>query len=298
MQSLRDIRRNITSVKATRQIMYTMKMVASARMKRAQNAIVASRPFAAKMENMVGSLHSELAKRDDLFCQSWVYDFCTTHKKSGTIGLVVITGDKGLCGAFNTALLRRCVAFISAHADKKIKIFAVGRKARDFMARLKTENLELTYELTGIFPKASYAHAELLGDKLIEQHKLHNFESVTIIGNEFKSMLAQEPRETEIIPLMHVQPQAKALSDDFLYEPGKAALMEALVPRYIKAQVYRRLLESQAAELAARMNAMESATKNASELIDTLTLKLNRSRQSIITNEITEIVGGAEALNS
>ncbi|MDD4004804.1 MAG: ATP synthase F1 subunit gamma [Elusimicrobiaceae bacterium] len=300
MESLRDIRGNIKSISATRQIMVTMKMIASARVKKAQRAIESSRPFAVKMRDMMDTLHAELAERDDTLAASPVRWFCEHRPVTGkeTVGLILITADKGLCGAFNTNLLRMTADWLRANRGKRIRAFAVGKKGRDFLRRLRGLDLELVHESIGIFPKVSFANAELLGEALDCDYEKNSISGVTAIYTDFKTMLSQVARREELLPVSAGQEEPAGRRDDFLFEPGKQAVFESLVPRYVKAQLYRMMLESQAAELAARMNAMESAGQNAGGIIDALTLKLNRTRQASITTELTEIVSGAEALKS
>lgn len=297
MASLRDIRKHISSVKSIKQITYAMKMVAAARIKKAQNAILASRPFAAEMDRLIADLYCELGEDDlagtaarELFCQ---------RPAGGPLCLVLVTADKGLCGSFNTNLLKAAAAWLREHRGRPVKVLVVGRKGRDFLRRLKGLDLELAHEMVGIFPKVSYAHAQLLADTAVKVYTSGPVESVTLIYNEFKSMMSQEIVTRQLLPLKgHILSCGgkNKPSADFAFEPGKRELLGALVPRHVVAQLYRVLLESQAAELAARMSAMEAASKNASELIDGLTLKMNKTRQAMITTELNEIVSGAEAL--
>jgi len=302
MESLRDIRGNIKSIAATRQIMVTMKMIASARVKKAQRAIETARPFAVKMRDMMESLRAEFAEHDTSFENSSLRWFCERRPADGgkeTVGLILITADKGLCGAFNTNLLRLAAEWLRENRDKRIRAFAVGKKGRDFLRRLRGLDIELVHESVGIFPKVSFANAELLGAALAEEYEKQGIAEVTAIYTDFKSMMAQVARREEFLPVAcEAKPSGKAYRDDFIFEPGKQAVIESLIPRYVKAQLYRMMLESQAAELAARLNAMESAGQNAAGIIDALTLKLNRTRQASITTELTEIVSGAEALKS
>ncbi|NLO90817.1 MAG: ATP synthase F1 subunit gamma [Elusimicrobia bacterium] len=300
MASLREIKRKIKSVKATRQIMYTMKMVASARIKKAQNAILSSRPFALKLEELVSELQGELRGalvQDDARLREF---FSSDGKPDAALCLVLVSSDKGMCGPFNSNIIRQAVPWLRAHKGRKIYAFAVGRKARDFLRSLRGLDMVLVKDLTGIFPNAGFAHAEMLGAALLETYASKNVGGVTVIYNEFKSLLTQKPAAMELLPLIRkeARPQAGRKLRDYSFEPGKAEFLKLLVPRYIKAQLYRVLLESQAAELAARMNAMESASNNADDIISGLTLRLNRTRQSAITTELTEIVAGAEALKS
>lgn len=297
MPSLRDIRKHIGSVKSIKQLTYAMKMVAAARIKRAQNSILASRPFATEMEHMIADLYSEMETED--FNASPAHGLFESRKRANTAGLVLITSDKGLAGSFNTNLLKSALTWIRANRGGRIRVICVGRKGRDFMKRLKGVDLEVASEMVGIFPKVSYVHANLLAEHIARLYADPGVGSVTLIYNEFKSLVAQRVVSVDLLPLrkhiLEMSGQAGGFKD-FDFEPDKIKLLEALLPRYIGAQLYRVLLESQAAELAARMNAMESASKNASELIEGLTLKLNKMRQSMITTELNEIVGGAEAL--
>ncbi len=298
MASLRDIRKRIKSVKSIKQITYAMKMVSAARIKRAQGAILASRPFAVHMEGLIADLCAEMEGGD--FKKSPAYKLFAERPQAAAAGLVLIAGDKGLCGSFNSNLLKAAAAWLTENRGRKLYVICVGRKSRDFIKRLKGLNLEISYEMVGVFPKVGYVHADILAGNVLKVFAGKDVLSVTLIYNEFKSMLTQRIVREALLPLKHhilkVSGAAGRKMSDFSFEPEKKSLLEALLPRYIGAQLYRVLLESQAAELAARMNAMEAASKNASELIDGLTLKLNKMRQAMITTELNEIVSGAEAL--
>lgn len=300
MESLRDIRQNIKAIKSTQQIMQTMKMISSARIRRAQEAMEAARPFAKKMLEMVDDLKQDiLALPQPDEGESWAGRFFIN--KTGDpnkIGLLVITGDKGLAGSFNAVILRSVLHFLKENKGKDIFLFAIGKKGRDFLTRLKMPNLHLVYESVGIFPKVSYAHAELLGEALLKTYFEQKLGRVTLIYNDFKSLASQNLVETNFLPFdFEAIPNEKEESD-FLFEPGMLEIFKLLVPRLVKANMYRFLLESQAANLAATMNAMDAASKNAGELVTALGVKLNKVRQAGITNEILDIVNGAEALNN
>ena len=299
MASLREIRRKIKSVKSTQQITKAMKMVAAARMRRAQNSILASRPFAARLEEAVTQLASlEVAADLAAGREVRIHPFFDKRPGDGEC-LVLVTADKGLCGAFNANLLRAAIAWLRARQGKPVHVAVVGRKGRDLLKRLRDVRAEVIAELLGVFPKASFAHAELLGKPVLEGYLAGSFSSVTVIYNEFKSVVAQRVVEKQLLPIPtpeNVGDAAAANPFGFRFEPRRELLLEVLLPRYLKAQLYRILLESQAAELAARMNAMDAASKNAGELIESLTLGMNRTRQAIITREIAELVSGAEAL--
>lgn len=301
MESLRDIRQNIKAIKSTQQIMQTMKMISNARIRRAQDAMTAARPFAKKMYQMVDDLKQDILAmpQPDDAAESWAGRFFIN--KTGNpkeVGLLVITGDKGLAGSFNAVILRSALHFLKANQDKEVFVFAVGKKGRDFLARLKMPNLHLVYESVGIFPKVSYAHAELLGEAVLKTYFEQNLGSVTLIYNDFKSLASQNLVEQKFLPFHFEATENKKDESDFLFEPGMLEIFKLLVPRLVKANMYRMLLESQAANLAATMNAMDAASKNAGELVAALGVKLNKVRQASITNEILDIVNGAEALNS
>lgn len=298
MASLRDIRKHIKSVKSIKQITYAMKMVAAARIRRAQNSILSSRPFAVKMEEMIADIQGDMESEDLKTSPARV--LCDERPQARSAGLVLVAADKGLCGSFNSNLLKAAAAWLRENREKKIYVVCVGRKSRDFIRRLKGLDLEITYEMVGIFPKAGYVHADLLAGNILRLFERPDVAAVTLIYNEFKSMLAQRIVKSDLLPLKrHILADGGAAGRrlrDFGFEPDKRRLLETLLPRHISAQLYRVLLESQAAELAARMNAMGAASKNASELIDALTLRLNKMRQTMITTELNEIVSGAEAL--
>ena len=301
MESLRDIRQNIRAIKSTQQIMQTMKMISNARIRKAQDLMTAARPFANKMLEMVDDLKQDvlaLPQPED-GSESWASRFFVNKTgDQNKVGLLVITGDKGMTGSFNAVVLRAALQFIKEQQGKQIFVFAIGKKGRDFFARLKMPNLKVVYESVGIFPKVSYAHAELLGEAVLKAYYQENLGSVQLIYNNFKSLASQSLVEQAMLPFGLNDSSVKKEAGDFIFEPGLQEIFGMLVPRLVKANMYRILLESQAANLAATMNAMDAASKNAGELINALGLKLNKVRQAGITNEILDIVNGAEALNS
>lgn len=299
MASLRDIRKHIQSVKSIKQITYAMKMVAAARIKKAQNSMLSARPFAIKMNEAIGMLMGEMKEED--FHGSKVYDLFENGNPSENIGLVLVTSDKGLCGSFNANLIKKALSFVKLNKEKNISLIAVGKKGRDFLRRVKMPNVEFYYEMFGVFPKINYTHAELLSEQVVRMYRERRLSKVYFIFNEFKSMIAQNLVEGVFLPLKNsFEAGSMSCEDefDFYFEPSKKKLLEGLIERNIKSQIYRMLLESQAAELSARMNAMENASKNAGELIDGLTLKMNKTRQAMITTELNEIVSGAGALEA
>lgn len=300
MESLRDIRQNIKAIRSTQQIMQTMKMISSARIRKAQQAMENARPFAKKMLETVSDLKEEILAlpQPQDGQESWASRlFVNQTGNPDKIGLVVITGDKGLAGSFNAVILRAVVAFLKEHQHQEVFVFAIGKKGRDFISRFKHKSIRMVYESVGIFPKVTYAHAELLGEAVLKAYFEQNLRSVTLIYNDFKSMGSQRLAQYTLLPFALRSEAKKEDETEFLFEPGVKEIFRILVPRLIKANMYRFLLESQAANLAATMNAMDAASKNAGELAEALGVKLNKVRQAGITNEILDIVNGAEALN-
>lgn len=300
MESLRDIRQNIKAIRSTQQIMQTMKMISSARIRKAQESMDNARPFAKKMLEMVADLKQEvLALPQEVDGkESWASRlFVNQTGNPNKIGLIVITGDKGLCGSFNAVILRAAIAFLKENQDKEISVFCVGKKGKDFINRIRHKNINIVYDSVGIFPKVQYVHAELLGEAVMKEFFGKNLSSVTLLYNDFKSMGSQRLAQYKILPFTLDEEMKEKDDHEFLFEPDIKEIFKILVPRLIKANMFRVLLESQAANLAATMNAMDAASKNAGELADALGVKLNKVRQAGITDEILDIVNGAEALN-
>ena len=294
MPNLLDIRRRIKSVKNTQQITKAMKMVSAAKLKRAQDRVVTARPFANKMMEVLG----ELAKRTDEDFHHPLLD----RRGDQRYLLVLITADKGLCGAFNTNLTKAAQAFINDNPDKTIELLPIGRKGRDFF---RHRHATLIGEFLGLTGKGRVEFSEALE---VARHiiKLYTddteIDKVFLIYNEFKSVLSQRVVLEQLLPVARAEaaePDAKAppvTLVDYIYEQPPAEMFGRLLPRLVETQIFRALLESVASEHGARMTAMDSASKNASELIDSLTLNMNRVRQAAITNEIIEVVSGAAAL--
>ncbi len=293
MPNLLDIRRRIKSVKNTQQITKAMKMVSAAKLKRAQDRVVTARPFANKMMEVLG----ELAKRTDENFHHPLLD----RRGDQRYLLVLVTADKGLCGAFNTNLTKAAQAFIKDHPDKTIELLPIGRKGRDFF---RNRHATLVGEFLGVTGKGRVEFSEALE---VARHiiKLYTddtgIDKVFLIYNEFKSVLSQRVVLEQLLPVARTaeaEPDVKqpVTLVDYIYEQPPEEMFARLLPRLIETQIFRALLESVASEHGARMTAMDSASKNASELIDSLTLNMNRIRQAAITNEIIEVVSGAAAL--
>lgn len=299
MESLRDIRQEVKAIKSTKQIMLTMKMISSARIKKAQQMMEQGRPFAQKMAEMIDNMRKDIQDPQSSIRESSAYRFFDNSAADKTaVGLLLITADKGLCGAFNAVALRETLKWVRENEDKDKYVFVVGKKGRDFLRRLKAPRLTVIGELVGIFPRAGYVHAAMIRDTFVNIAKEKNLSTVDVIYNNFKSMASQTLVNKRFLPFDFEEIPGEQDLSDFVFEPSMLEIFLTLLPRYLSAAVYRFLLESQAAELAARMNAMESASKNASEIVDALSVKLNKVRQAAITNEINEIVSGANALNN
>lgn len=299
MESLRDIKQQIKAINSTKQMMLTMKMVSSARIRSAQQTMLNGRPFAQKMASLIDNLRKDIQDEENPFRQNKYYRyFDNSLGDKNKVGLILITGDKGLCGAFNAVTLREALKWIRENKDKEKYIFIIGKKGADFVRRIKMPNLHIVCELINIFPHISYVHASLIKEKLEECTVKENLSKVDLIYNNFKSVASQELVNKTFLPFDFDEIEGEENLQNFIFEPGIMQVLETLLPRYIGANIYRFLLESQAAELAARMNAMESAANNAQEIADNLSVKLNKVRQEGITNEINEIVSGANALNN
>jgi F-type H+-transporting ATPase subunit gamma len=295
MPNLLEIRRRLKSVKNTQQITKAMKMVSAARLRRAQDRVVTARPFANKMTEVLG----ELAKRTDEDFHHPLLDLRGDERYL----LVLITADKGLCGAFNTNLTKAAQAFMRENSDKKIEIMAIGRKGRDFF---RNRRATIAGEFIGLTAKARLEFSDALevAQSIIKTYtEDEGIDKVFIIYNEFRSVLSQRVVLSQLLPVSRAkQEESEGKSQqpltliDYIYEQPPEELFSTLLPRLIETQIFRALLESVASEHGARMTAMDSASKNASELIDSLTLNMNRIRQAAITNEIIEVVSGAAAL--
>ncbi len=299
MATLRDIRRHITSVKNTQQITRAMKLVAAAKLRRAQDRILEARPYSHKM----GEVISHLALRTPRDLHPLLRDPRSEEpeeaRDTASTGkmLVVISGDRGLCGAFNSNIIRRSLEFLrSQEKDPEISLtlIVVGRKVRDFYRR--RGQYSVFAEHVNFFDKLAYAHAAQIAQELTRAYLAGEADEVDLLYNEFKSVSTQRVVVEQLLPIRPAEPPEGRSPIDFLYEPSPAAVLERLLPKHVEVQVYRALMESLAAEYGARMTAMENASKNAAEMIDLLTLQFNKARQERITKELLEIVGGAEAL--
>ena len=289
MPSLLDMRRRIKSVKNTQQITKAMKMVAAAKLKRAQDRVTAARPYAQKMTTVLESLSAKVSS-----------DF--SHPLLDARGderylVVLVTADKGLCGGFNANIIKTTQAFMKENSDKAIEIVPVGRKGRDFFKRRNVGMPEEYIGLTGQ-GRIEYSQAQEIAQDVIKTFvEDEKIDKVFLVYSEFKSVMTQKPVVTQLLPIPKVEETAEnSTQAEYIYEQPAAEIFGKLLPKQVETQIYRATLESIASEQGARMTAMDSASKNAGELIGTLTLNMNRIRQAAITKEIIEVVSGAAAL--
>jgi F-type H+-transporting ATPase subunit gamma len=286
MPSLIDLRRRIRSVKNTQQITKALKVVSAAKLRRAQERVLAARPYAQIIRRMLANV--ALAAQEQSEGEAVELLVVRPEKR---IQLLVVTADRGLAGGFNSNVIRSAQKFIREHADAEVQLELIGRKGRDFF---KKRHRGISGEYTTLFQKAArYEDALEIARKVIDRYKKAEIDAVYLALNNFKSLMASRIVLTRILP---VQLPEKQEQIDYIYEEPPNELLEALLPRYIEAQIFRALLESSAAEHAARMTAMEAASTNAADVIEALTLKMNRVRQASITREIIEIVSGSSAL--
>ncbi len=287
MPSLIDIRRRIRSVKNTQQITKAMKMVSAAKLRRAQDRVIASRPYGALLRRVLANV-AAAAAGDERTTENPLL----AARPEERILLVLVTGDKGLAGAFNSNLIKGAQRFLADHSGKAVRLELIGRKGRDFFRK---RGAQIAGEHVGLAAKVTYAETAAIARQAMDLYRAREIDAIYLIYNEFKSMMAQKLVERRVLPVEMPARAAGETPVDYLYEQPPADLLEALLPRYVEMEFYRALLESAAAEHAARMTAMEAATSNASEMIDKLTLHMNRVRQATITKEIIEVVSGAAA---
>jgi F-type H+-transporting ATPase subunit gamma len=288
MPSLIDIRRRIRAVKSTQQITKAMKMIAASRLRRAQDRIIGARPFAQRMLRVLNSLVARVEQETHPLLR-------IPPEGEGRPLLIVITADRGLCGSFNSNVIKAAGQFIAQEggADRQIALGLIGRKGRDFFRR---RGFEVRVEHVNIFQRLTFRDAQEIADAAIEEFTSGNASSVYLIYNEFKSVISQRVVVERLLPIPRLEPGEQAgPTVEYLYEPKPEEIFRDLLPRHVQVQVYRALLESAAAEHAARMTAMDAATRNSAEMIDNLTLYMNKVRQAAITREIIEVVSGAAA---
>jgi F-type H+-transporting ATPase subunit gamma len=286
MPSLIDLRRRIRAVKSTQQITKAMKMIAASRLRRAQERVISARPFAQRMLKVLNSLVSRVDQDTHPLLR-------TTAPPGSRPLLIVITADRGLCGSFNSNIIKAAGQFILKEGQQhEIALGLIGRKGRDFFRR---RGFEVRYEAAGIFQRLSFADAAKLADAAIEEFTSGRASSVYLVYNEFKSVISQRIVVERLLPIPRLEGEASGPTTEYLYEPSPAEIFKDLLPRHVQVQVYRALLESNAAFFAAQMTAMDAATRNSAEMLENLTLYMNKVRQAAITREIIEVVSGAAA---
>jgi F-type H+-transporting ATPase subunit gamma len=285
MPSLIDIRRRIRSVKNTQQITKAMKMVSAAKLRRAQDRVIAARPYSAMLKKMLSNVIAAAADDEEAASSPLL-----ANRPEKRIQLLLLTSDRGLAGAFNSNLIKGAQKFVEDHPDATIEFEVLGRKGRDFFRK---RNAVITGEYLGLYQKPVYNEAAAIAKKVVDRVKNNEIDAVYLIYNEFKSVMAQTLISSRILP---VQPPVGGERIDYIFEQPPAELLASLLPRYIEIQLFTAILESTAAEHASRMTAMDSASSNAADVIDRLTLFMNRVRQASITREIIEVVSGASSL--
>ncbi len=290
MASLQSLRRKIASFKNTQKITKAMKMVAASKLKRAQNRILAARPYAHQLREVMGNLSGRVNRASHPLL----------HRRDGnSLELLVVTSDRGLCGAFNANILRRAGEFLEEQQrqGKHVSVSLAGRKSIDFFRR---RDWSIRQEWGGVFDRLSFEHALDIGQNIVSQYHAGTFDHLYVVYNEFKSVMQQKVIVEKLLPIESLQDSdggdKPSLGGGYLYEPDEGELLATLLPKHFEIQTYRVSLESAAAEQAARMTAMDGATRNAGELIKKVTLFYNKTRQTAITEELMDIVGGAEAL--
>ncbi len=304
MPSLIDIRRRVRATKSTQQITKAMKMVSSSKLRRAQERITRSRPYAQEMLRVFNNLATRV--------EASAHPLLNDDPLRARTLLVVITADRGLCGSFNTNVVKSASQFIverpdqdetplaegagaAGGADREVALALVGRKGRDFFVR---RGFDVKYEEVGLFQNLRWSHAQAIAKTCIDEFLGPDISSVYLVYNEFRSVISQRVVVERLLPIPKLEPQSPAIdaSVDYLFEPAPDELLNTLLPYHVAVQVSRALLESAAAEHAARMTAMDAASRNAKEMVDRLTLYMNKVRQAAITREIIEVVSGAQSV--
>jgi F-type H+-transporting ATPase subunit gamma len=288
MASLRAIRGRIKSVKNTQKITKAMKLVAASKLRRAQDSVLRARPYAELIDQMLAQLSTSAEAPHPLL----------QDRPAKKVEVVLLTSDRGLCGGFNANVVRRLQRFLvdSGGQYEKISVTTIGRRGRDFARK---RGIQVRKDYPGILGKLEYKHAQAVADDLVQQFTSGDVDAVFLLYNRFQSALVQKITLTQLLPIRPqtpANPEKAAATADFIFEPSRDDLLKALLPKHLGMQIWRSMLESEASEHGARMSAMDSATKNAKEMISRLTLSYNRARQAAITKELMEIVSGAEAL--
>ncbi len=288
MPSLKDIKKRIGSVKNTQQITKAMKMVAAAKLRRAQESAVSARPYAEKLQAVL----SNLAQREEADAHPLL-----SQRGTGRALVVLMTADRGLCGGFNGNVSKEAERYIRNNEQgyEDIDLMIIGRKGRDFLKNRIGDKITKVYE--NIASEATYKTAQLIGEEVVQAYTEETYDAVYILYNAFQSAIVQNVTFEQVLPIKPGEAETTAESTtDYIYEPDRGEVLSQILPKMVEVQVFRALLESNASEQGARMSAMDSASRNAAEMIDKLTLQYNRARQAAITKELMEIISGAESV--
>ena len=284
MSNLKEIRNRIASVSSTMQITSAMKMVSAAKLKKAQDAITAMRPYSDKLTELLQNLSATLdADSGSKFSE---------QRDVKNVLIVAITSNRGLCGAFNSNIIKKATAVASGY-NAKVSIVAIGKKANDALSK----NFEVISNQSPVFEDLTFTNVAAIAEMLMEQFESKAFDKIEVVYNKFKNAATQEIMTEQFLPIVPLDSDSNS-NQDYIFEPSKEEIVETLIPKSLKTQLYKSIRDSFASEHGARMTAMHKATDNATELRDQLKLTYNKARQASITNEILEIVGGAEALNN
>jgi F-type H+-transporting ATPase subunit gamma len=283
MANVRDIRRRIRSAKSIQQITRAMKFVSAARLRKAQDRVIAARPYAQQMLAVLNSLATRVRERSHPLL---------ARRGDEKIGLLIITADRGLCGAYNTNILKRAIEFLGGHRGKSVDLTVLGKRGRDFFRR---RTYTVRHEAVSVLEKPSFETAAAIARDVIEEFEKGVHDQVWLLYNEFKSVVQQRVVVEPLLPIQPLEQSGEHTHLEYMYDVPPERILKNLLPRYVEAQIFRALLEAAASEHGARMTAMDAATKNATEMIDNLTLFANKVRQAAITKELIEVVSGAAA---
>ena len=291
MPSLDDLKKRITSVKSTQKITKAMKMVAAAKLRKAQDSAEKGRPYSEKMNNIILNLSNSITEKEN------APKLLVGSGNEKVHLCVVLTADRGLCGGFNTNIIKKAKSFFEKikSQEKTLKIITVGSKGHDQLKRVYGKQIieKISFKDSKV---ANYLDAEIVGKKIIGLFDRNEFDICTIFYNRFKNVITQIPQEQQIIPLKSSGVKENSVEDNYEFEPEEDEILSNLLPKNISTQIFKAMLENSASEQGSRMSAMDNATRNAGELVDKLTINYNRSRQAAITKELIEIISGAESL--
>ena len=288
MANLKEIRNRITSIKSTMQITSAMKMVSAAKLKKAQDAITAMRPYSSKLTELLQNLSATLDSN-----AGGVY---SNQREVSKVLLVVVTSNRGLCGGFNSSITKQVIKTVEEkYSDVEVDLFAIGKKGSDVLSK----QFNIADSRNDIYDDLTFDNVAIIAEKLMSLYTDGTYDRIEILYNQFKNAATQIPQVEQFLPIKPIEGgNAEEVNSDYIFEPSKIEIIEALIPKSLKTQLYKSIRDSFASEHGARMTAMHKATDNATELRDELLLTYNKARQAAITNEILEIVGGAEALKN